>query len=346
MPRPIAAVIGAALLVGPLLVAELSVRALIRVGRLPEAPSSSLEADVALSNAMRWGRPDIMVVGTSVIRSGLRPSVLEACIFEAIGRNVTVRTVAQPALSLQGQRIMVAGLARKGLIPNLVILGLTTSLMTGFGPRGDWFPRSELGRLWGGCPEAAGPAWLSCALGQRAALWRWRGDGARVRQALWGGRGKTAGASDRRLTASGWLSERPVRNYTLEQRVPQLLEVMPEGVPLPKANLESFVALIDELRGHGATVVAVALPYAPQLEAALVARNPEWYAERDSGFAALSDAADLPIVSVEAYGDWWETRSQNDLRHLSRRGAGPMTRQLWDRPEFRTPIVEALASVG
>ena len=104
------------------------------------------------------------------------------------------------------------------------------------------------------------------------------------------------------------------------------------------------MALIGELRGHGAQVVAVALPYAPQLEAALVARNPEWYAERDSGYAALSRAADLPIVMLDAYGDWWETRSQNDLRHLSRRGAGPMTRQLWEMPAFRDPIVETLTS--
>ena len=177
--RSIAAIITPLLLIGPLLAAELGTRALIRAGRLPEAPSSDLEADVALSNIMRLGRPDIMVLGTSVIRSGLRPSVLEASIFEAIGRKVTVRTVAQPALSLQGQRILVDGLARKGLVPSLVILGLTTSLMTGYGAPGDWFPRSELGRLWGGCRETDGPAWLSCALSQRSALWRWRGDVAR-----------------------------------------------------------------------------------------------------------------------------------------------------------------------
>ncbi len=344
MLRSIAAIITPLLLIGPVLAAELGTRALIRAGRLPEAPSSDPEADVALSNIMRLGRPDIMVLGTSVIRSGLRPSVLEAAISEAIGRKVTVRTVAQPALGLEGQRILVSGLARKGLVPNLVILGVTTNLMTGYGPPGDWFPRSELGRLWGGCGEATGPAWLSCALGQRSALWRWRGDVARIRQALRGDRHRTAGDRDRQLTLSGWLSERPVRNYTLEQRVPQLLQVLPEGVPLSQANLDSFVALISELRGHGARVIAVALPYAPQLEAALVARNPAWYVERDRGYAALSRAADLPIVTVEAYGDWWETRSQNDLRHLSRRGAGPMTRQLWEMPAFREPIVEALAS--
>jgi len=346
MLRPIAAVIAAVLLVGPLLVAELGVRALIKSGRLPEAPSSDQEADVSLANVEWFGRPDVMVMGTSSIRSALRPSTLEQLIGEATGEAVTVRTVAQRALSLEGHQILGRGLAAKGLLPNLVILGLTPSTMTGYGATGDWFSQSELGRLWTGCAELQGRAALSCALTQRSALWRWRGHAARVRQALAGDVPRTAGPADRRLTTSGWLSERPVRNYTLEQRVPQLLEVLPEGVPLPQANLDSFAALISELRGHGARVIAVALPYAPQLEAALVARNPAWYAERDAGYAALSDAADLPIIVVDAYGEWWETRSQNDLRHLSRRGAGPMTRQLWAMPAFRQPIIEALGSSG
>jgi hypothetical protein len=344
MLRPAAAVIAAVLLIGPLLVAELGVRALIRSGRLPAAPSSDREADVSLANLDWFGRPDVLVVGTSSIRSALRPSTLEELILHATGTSVTVRTVAQRALSLEDHRILVRGLAARGLLPDLVILGLTPSTMTGYGAAGDWFARSELGRLWAGCRDLQGRAAWSCALTQHSALWRWRGDGERVRQALAGDVPRTAGPADRRLTTSGWLSERPVRRYTLDERVPQLLQVLPAGVPLPTSNLESFAALIGELRGHGATVVAVALPYAPPLEAALAARNPEWHAERDAGYAALGEAADLPIVTVEAYGDWWETRSQNDLRHLSRRGAGPMTRQLWEMPAFREPIVEALGS--
>lgn len=65
MVRPIAAIIAAMLLVGPVLVAELGTRALIRAGRLPDAPSSNPETDVSLSNIVRIGRPDILVLGTS-----------------------------------------------------------------------------------------------------------------------------------------------------------------------------------------------------------------------------------------------------------------------------------------
>jgi hypothetical protein len=216
--------------------------------------------------------------------------------------------------------------------------------MSGYGSAGDWFPQSELGRYWRGCSDDDGASAVPCALGQRSALWRWRRDGARLTAALSGEAARVTGDEDRRLTPSGWLSERPVRNYTLEQRVPRLLEVLPVGVSLHQQNLESFSALVDDLRSHGATVVGVALPYAPQLEEALLERNPQWSAERDAGYAALGEAANLPIVKVDDYGDWWETRSQNDLRHLSRRGAGPMTRQLWDLPTFREPILEVLAS--
>jgi hypothetical protein len=345
--RPLATIVAASLLVGPLLAAELGTRALIRSGRLPEAPSSNPETDVSLANVARFGQPDVLVLGTSGVRSGLRPSVLEELIAEATGATVTVRSVAQPALSLEGHRLIVRGLARRALIPRLVILGLTPSTMTGYGPAGDWFPRSELGRLWAGCEGLAGWEGLSCALGQHSALWRWRRDTDAVRRALRDKAPRTReGDKDRQLTPSGWLSERPVGSYTLEERVPRLLEVLPSGVPLPTENVAAFAALVSELRAAGATVVAVALPYAPQLGEALVARNPGWKAERDAGYAALGSAADLSIVAVERFGEWWTDRAQNDLRHLSRVGAGPMTRQLWSMPEFRLPVLAALASDG
>jgi len=344
--RPLAAIIAAILLMGPLLVAELGTRALIKAGRLPAAPSSDPETDVSLANLVRTGQPDVMVLGTSSIRSALRPNVLEGLILDTTGRAATVRTVAQPALSLEGHRILVDGLAKQGLVPGLVVLGLTPSTMTGYGTHGDWFPQSELGRFWSGCSELTGEAADTCALGQWSALWRWRGEAPRLRAALAGDVPRSTGNGERRLTPSGWLSERPVKGFTLEARVPRLLKILPAGVPLPQENLDSFVALVDELRGHGADVVAVALPYAPQLEAALVERNPEWYAERDAGFAALGEAAGLSILVVDSYGEWWEKGSQNDLRHLSRRGAGPLTRQLWEMSSFRDPIVEALRSAG
>jgi len=54
----------------------------------------------------------------------------------------------------------------------------------------------------------------------------------------------------------------------------------------------------------------------------------------------------VEVVVVDTYGDWWEPRSQNDLRHLSRRGAEHMTRQLWHVPSFRRPVLEALGSAA
>jgi hypothetical protein len=344
--RPAAAAIAAVLFAGPPLVAEMGTRALIRFGRLPDAPSSDLETDVSLANLRRKGRPDVLVVGTSSIRSGLRPNVLEELILDETGRAATVQNVGQAALSLEGHRILVAGLARHDLVPRTVILGLTPSTMTGYGRSGEWFPDSELGRYWNGRHELVGEASLVRALGRRSAFWRWRREGQRLSDALLGAAGRSTGTSERRLTPSGWLSERPVKGLTLEQRVPRMLEILPAGVPLPQHHLDSFVSLIAELRALGARVVAVALPYAPQLESALVARNPQWYAERDAGYTALGEAAGLPIIIVRAYGAWWNESSQNDLRHLSRRGAGPMTRQLWQDPAFREPILEGLASAG
>ena len=344
MIKPTTVILAAILLLGPLLVAEMGTRALIASGRLPTAPTSNTEADVSLANIARLGRPDVLVLGTSSIRSALRPDTLAKLLSDRIGREVSVQSVAQPSLSLGGQRLIARGLAEQDLLPELIVLGLTPSTMTGYGPAGDWFDQSELGRLWGGCEDVEGPDGMICRLGQLSALWRWRGRADRVAESLVEGMPRTTGDADRRLTESGWLSEQAVDKLSLEDRVPLALDVLPRDPILSAENEAEFVALIEDLRSYGAEVVAVALPYAPQLEAALVKRNPDWRIQRDAGYAALAEAAAVPILEVAGYGSWWSETSQNDLRHLSRSGAGPLTRQLWSMRAFREPLLDGLAS--
>ena len=337
------------LLLGPVIVAELGLRALITAGRLPAAPSSSLLADVSIANLERLGRPDVLVIGTSAIRSALKPATLEDLLSTEIGRPVAVQSVAQGGLSFAAQRLLIRKLAALDLLPRTVITGLSAvSLQDGSDLEDDWFLGSELGRLWSGC-EAGAPEEeaLDCLLGQVSALWRWRGRPERIVEAITSGMPVTIIDNGRLLQESGWLSTNPSTAARLEENISRALARVEDRIDLSPATVDGFAGLVEELRAHGVELVAVELPYFPTFEAALSARNPDWAAGRDAGFAALEEAAAIEIIDVDGFDDWTTgTKAEwfRDPRHLSRVGAGPFTRHLWQMPEFRAALLQSLTS--
>jgi hypothetical protein len=343
--KPSVLLLAALLLLAPLLVAELGVQALVRSGRLPEAPGPNMAADVSLANLQRLGPPDVLVVGTSSIRNALKPAALERAVLADTGREIAFQGVAQGGLSLSDQRVMMVGLEERGLLPGTVVLGLSPGSVTGVAHRSTWFQESRLGRLWSGCADLDGVKALSCRLGQRSALWRWRGQPDRLLEAGLGGTPDRYRFADHLLREDGWTSDPPAAARRLKRQLPSTLAKVPTGVPYSKPNEEDFVALVEELRSHGVHVVAVALPYAPPLEEALLQAYPAWRQELEAGYAGLAAAADIEIIEVKAFDDWWQPSASSDLRHLSREGASPLTRQLWEMPQFRDSLLEGLASV-
>ncbi len=343
MIRPSTVILVGILLFGPLLVVELGTRVLIDRGRLPEAPSSNLLTDVSLANMLRRGKPDVLIVGASTLRNAVRPYVLKKLIAEKTGQTVHIQSIAQDGISLDAQRLLVQELARRDLLPDVVITGISPAVVSGEFGESEWFLGSELGRLWSGCEgDLQATDALDCRLGQVSALWRWRGRLDRLSEALESGIPGTLTDDSRTLRPSGWLDTTPTTRGRLQGAVPRALEQFDAAISMSDDVRDDFAALADELRSHGVTVVAIEMPYVPELEDALKERHPEWEEERDAAYAELQAAAGFEIVDVEGFGDWTRTRSFHDLRHLSGEGAAPFTRQLWRMPAFREPLLEGL----
>ncbi len=346
MIKPISVLLAAIVLLTPSAVAEVGTRALIESGRLPIAPSTDQLADVGLANLMRLGKPDILILGTSAVRNGIQPDVLEQLIAEETGQEVHVQGIAQSAMSLKAQRLLVKGLAALDLLPDTVITGLTPVSLTGDHRDGDWFLGSPLGQLWGGCgdtlDDADVEATLDCWLGQNSAVWRWRGHPDRLAQAARDGMPASIVKKGRQLHENGWTSEKPSTRKELRKQLPRTLRRLQDGVSVPAYVAIDFAELVRELRSHGVEVVPVTMPYSSMLEDALVARNPDWEQQRIDGVGLFEQVAGIDIIDVDGFGEWADSAAFHDLRHLSRRGAGPFTEQLWEMPEFRERVLAGL----
>ena len=343
--KPSVILLATLLLLAPVAVAELGIRALIASDRLTEAPTSNDITDVALANLERLGRPDVLIIGNSTTRNGFQPDVLEDLIQEATGEEVTVQGMAQGAMSAGSQRLLMQGLADRGLLPDTVIVGLSPGALSLDTQDGDWFIRSELGRAWGGCADVELSGMADCLLGQVSAVWRWRGRPDRIVESAVAGMPTTFDHQGRVLQENGWAEERPATARRLRRVVPETLERLSVHAELPPVGEQRFVDLVEELRSHGVHVVVATQPYAPPLQEALVERNPDWSEELSAAYARLEALTGLDIAEVEAFGAWWTPAAQHDLRHLSREGAGPFVEQLWAMPEFRDSLLEGLALV-
>jgi hypothetical protein len=342
--RPTTFILATALVLAPVVAVELGVRALVDSGRLPEAPSSNDITDVALANLARLGRPDVLIIGNSTARNAFQPDVLKDLVEEASGQRPAIQGVAQGAMNLRSQRLLVQGLAERGLLPETVIIGLSPGTLISGSDEGDWFIHSELGQAWSGCDGIDPLSAADCWLGKVSTAWRWRGRPDRLAESAVSGMPTTFDHEGRVLQENGWAWELPATQRRLRRVLPETLDMLDVHVNLPASEEAEFKRLVEELRLHGATVVAATQPYAPPLQEALITRNPDWADERSLTYARMAQSADIDIVEVEDFGDWWTPAAQHDLRHLSHEGAGPFTRQLWETPAFRDSLLEGLAS--
>ncbi len=347
MIRPISVVIAAVLLLGPIVTVEVGVRTLIEQGRLQEAPTSNEFADVSLTNLRRAGQPDVLIMGMSTMRSGIKPETLERRIEADLGRPVRVQNVAQGGISLESQRIIVERLAEQGLLPPVVIAGVSPVTLAAEyeGANEDWFRRSELGQLWSGCSEALyEEAGLECRLSEISALWRWRSRWDDLGAAITEGIPTTIEDGGRSLRASGWLATRPADAEQLERNLPRALGRLDEEIAVSDELAEGWAAFIDALRANDVEVVTLRMPYYGPLVDAAVERNPEWVEQRDAGYARLEAAAGLPLVEVPGFAEEAEAEWFRDPRHLSRTGAPEFTRRMWATEAVSEPVLEVLRS--
>jgi hypothetical protein len=345
--RPVSVIIAAVLLLGPLITLELAVRALIESGRLQEAPTSNRFADVSLTNLRRGGQPDVLIMGMSTTRSGIKPDTLERRIEADLGRPVHVQSVAQGGISLESQRLIVERLAEQGLLPRVVITGVSPVTLAAEheGADDDWFRRSELGQLWSGCSAALyEEEGLECRLSEVSALWRWRSRWDDLATAISEGVPTTVEDGSRSLRESGWLASRPADAAQLERNLPRALARLDEEIAVGDELAAGWAAFIEELRANDVEVVALRMPYYEPLVEAAVERNPEWIEQRDAGYARLEAAAGLPLIEVPGFAEGARAEWFRDPRHLSRTGAPVFTRQMWASDAVSEPVLEVLRS--
>lgn len=342
--------IATALLLGPVIGLELGVRALADTGRLPLAPSSNQLTDISFANARREGKADVLVLGASAIRDGIKPGTIERLVREATGSEIRVRTVGQANVNFDSQAMLARALAAEDLLPDTVILGLTPHMLWGETAAGvDWLQRSDLGRLLAGCgglSDLLDLGTYDCLLAERSTAWRWHGRPDRLIDAVTDGMPRSLELHRRTMTPSGWVSGEPSDANRLGRQTPGFAGRLGESVVVSDAAVADFEGLVSDLRERGSAVIVVEMPYWADLDAGLEEQNPGWHEAVRVAYEDLAGAASVDLVGVDGFEDRAEPEWFRDPRHLSRVGAARFTRALWGDPDFREPVLEGLGLGG
>ncbi len=331
-----------ALLLTPLIAGEVAVRALIAMHRLPVAAAEAAALEVAWTNYERTGPTDILILGDSLARMGIHPDTLATHVSDAVGGQVTAYNLSTPGAGFPVYLAFVEELGDQGRLPKVAVIGISTVTLQRPKDRGTRALRSPLGRLISDCGDVRGlEETLSCRLESVSALWRWRGQSARVAGAFVATVPTTRFEDGIGLQPSGYGSGDPMEPAMLDHALAVALE---NTAPMARAepDIRPYVDLITALRARGVGVVAVLMPYAPPFEQALEAREPAWRAMRSMLLTRLGERAEQPILDAGPIEAWWTIRDSHDMRHFSPRGARRFTTQLWEDPAIRAAILEGL----
>jgi hypothetical protein len=332
------------LLLAPLLAAEVGVRLLIGMDRLPAAATHDQSVDLMWLNLERAGNVELLLVGDSITHSGIDPAVLGELASDALRRPVKAFSFAAPGTGPGTSALLVEELARQGRLPSVVVVGISPVSLRGTGSGDRAFRSSPMGRLLTRCEGVEGYADLAdCWLGQVSALWQWRGRPGpivnAIRRSRW-----TQGSGRRRLLRTDGFAEGPPRSVAeIERQVRTGLAHEPESLELGRSVPDDYRELVDALQRNGVTVVPVLIPYSPPYAAALEERHPGFEAEMQAAAEALGTATGVPVIDPGPFGTWWGDGSSQNIKHLSREGAVDFTRQLWETPGVRDGLLAGLA---
>lgn len=332
------------LLLAPLLIGELGIRALIATHRLPSAPAHRFDFEVTWTNLARAGVVDVLIVGDSVAQQGIDPSVLEGLIHQKAGRPVTVFNAASPGGNLGTNAAIVEQLVREGRLPSIVIVAVYSGTLSTDDVYRDVFSRTPMGRLFDGC---AGPMdleeTLDCRAGQASALWRWRGRPDRLVDAISNGMPRTDNTDSLQLRADGFREGRgrPVRQ--LERQLARA-NLDRRRFELTEDVRESWERLTTLALDAGATVIPVAIPDTPPMQRRMEELQPGRSESYQAAVRALGTSTGLEFVEVDEFGMWWGDGMARNYNHLSRRGALAFTWQLWGMESFQERVLDGMSA--
>jgi len=332
------------LVVAPLVAGDLAVRVLIATHRLPVGAAQGPAVEVAWTNYERTGPADILILGDSLARMGIHPATLATLTGNSLGRPVTAYNLSTPGAGFHVYRAFIEELDHEDLLPNVVVIGISTVGLYRTTARPGRLLRSPFGRFVSDCRGVRGlEETLSCHLESISPLWRWRGQPGRLLEALDDPVPRTSRANGITLEADGYGRGRSIPPAGFDKALAVALKNTP---PLASAqpDIGAYVALVEALRSSGTRVVVVLIPYAPPFEDALEAREPGWQALRSSLLEQLSETAGQPILDSGPVATWWTVQDSHDVRHFSPRGGKRFTAHLWNNATFRTLVTEALGA--
>jgi hypothetical protein len=335
-------------LLGPLLLAEVGVRALIATDRLPVAAAHFDRLEISWSNLAHAGRqPDVLILGDSMGQQDLDPETLAQLAQPYARDTIRIYDLSVSGAGFGTIRILVDQLVREGRLPPVVIIGVSPSILRG-GPLGEVsdFRRSPMGQQFSQCADVEGYVQaVDCQFSRISKLWLWRGQPVRLARAVIRGRPRTSKHAGL-MRPDGFIEgpSRPIA--TIQGQVPDALARQGSAFSMEESTLPEFVDLIGALQRGGADVVAVTIPFSPVYIDALLAANPDWEADRASVVTQLAAAAGVPIVESGRFGSWWGDGSSSDVKHLSHEGAIAFDQQLWGLPAFHDELVAALGDAG
>jgi len=335
-------------LLGPLLFAELGVRALIATDRLPVAAAHFDRLEISWSNLAHIGRqPDVLILGDSMGQQDLDPETLARLAQPYTGNTLRIYDLSVSGAGFGTIRILVDQLMREGRLPPVLIVGVSPSILRG-GPLGvvSDFQRSPMGQQFSQCANVEGYVQtVDCQFSQISKLWLWRGQPVRLARALVRGRPRTSKHAG--LMRPDGFIEGPSRPIAaIQSQVPDALDRQGSAFAMEASTLPEFVDLIGALRRGGAHVVVVTIPYSPLFTDALLAVNPDWESERAGAVAQLGAAAGVPVVESGSFGSWWGDGSSSDVKHLSHEGAIAFDQQLWGTLALHDAFLAALRDAG
>jgi hypothetical protein len=114
--------VGVLLVALPILATELGVRALIAAGRLPVAPSHSIDVDASLLAVLGLPRQDVLILGDSQALTAFEPAMVAAALQEPVGRPVSVYNLAQAGFSPAATLLLVRILEQADRLPRVVVV--------------------------------------------------------------------------------------------------------------------------------------------------------------------------------------------------------------------------------
>jgi hypothetical protein len=324
------------------------VEKLIASQRLPIAPTHGGGFET-MTNSIRLGpAPDVMLVGDSMTQQGVDPRALAAALRKRSGRNLRVFNGASSRARWGVNRLTLRYSARLNKTPKVVLIGISTRAAE----RDEFYAgaasRAPFSSVVEGCVRQS--AWTPedqarCERERTDLVYRWRSGGGQLRYAQTHRRIQTSlrAGNDTFLRSDGFMMHPGVVKAKAQAISDDRMKRGFPGYPMVhEDSVGEFRQMVQELREHGATVLAFEIPYSPVHQKNLEEAGRNYDKRRQQAARRLAESATVPLFSVSSFGSWWSDGDSRDAIHLAPKGGAKYARQLTEISGFSDAVLAGL----